>query len=276
MEKRADIAQLSSFLLVIFFDTFGLPSKDNLRIFNDFILSYDRRLRAPNWVIEHLTPEKLKQRDKADRDKSKFQEDFSIHEYFRARPGDFSNTGYDRGHMAAAGNHKLSQENLDQTFILSNITPQLPALNRGPWERLEAYVRWRANRSKNLYVVSGPLYLPMKARDGNLYVTYRVLGNNHVSVPTHFFKVFLVESKDNKLSVEAFLMPNDDSMDKDVKLDDYRVPLERLDVIERSSGIVFFDQLGRQKLESPKSLVEGFKEEARPGERQKKLLNKPS
>lgn len=181
---------------------FGLPSTDNLRVFNDFILSYDRRLRSPTWVIEHLTPDKLEARN-ADRKESNFHEDKAIHEYFRAKLSDFRKSGCDRGHMEAAGSHKRQQDDLDQTSTLSNISPQHPRLNQGAWERLERYVRFRANRSKNLYVVSGPLYLPMKARDGNLYVTYRVLGDNHVSVPTHYFKVILVEEKNDLLSMES-------------------------------------------------------------------------
>lgn len=227
-------------------------------------MSYDRRLRAPVWVIEHLTPEKLRyQENGVDRDHSSFREDLTLHEYFRAKNADFASSGYDRGHLAPAGNHKLDQEDMNQTFILSNISPQVPKFNRGGWERLETYVRWRAKRANNLYVVTGPLYLPMRARDGNLYVTYRVIGNNHVSVPTHYFKVFVVETKDNKLEMEAFLMPNDQEVGDHVKLDDYRVPIERLDIIERASGVIFFDQLSRNKLDAPRSLPEGFKDKPR-------------
>lgn len=249
---------------------FGLPSKDNLRIFNDFVLSYDRRLRAANWVIEHLTPEKLKNKNVTDRDRSKFQEDIAIHEYFRAKNADFIHSGYDRGHMAAAANHKNSQDDLDQTFAFSNISPQAPEFNRGAWCDLETYVRWRANRSKNLYVVSGPLYLPMKARDGNLYVTYRVLGNNHVSVPTHHFKVFLIETNDDTYILEAFLMPNDNSMTSERKLDEFRVPIHKLDVIERASGVIFFDQLNREKVEAPTAIPDNFKQK---GNRRKAITD---
>lgn len=236
---------------------FGLPSKDNVRLFNDFILSYDRRLRSAAWVMEHLTPEKLIDKGNASRNDSKFHEDEEIHEYFRAKNADFKRSGYDRGHLAAAGNHKRNQDDLDQTFFFTNISPQLNSLNAGPWRRLETYVRWRANRAKNLYVISGPLYLPMKARDGNLYVTYRVLGNNHISVPTHYFKVFLVETNDGKLELEAFLMPNQ-KFDGIPELNEFRIKLDRLDIIERASGVIFFDELSRNKIESPDDLAEGF------------------
>lgn len=251
---------------------YGLPSKDNLRLFDNFIISYDRRLRAPAWVIEHLNPEKLKQDTGAHRDKSKFTEDQAIHEYFRSKSKDFVNSGFDRGHMAAAGNHKINQNALDQTFAYSNITPQTPALNRGLWERLERYVRYRAKRSKNLWVVSGPLYLPLKARDENLYVTYRVLGENHVSVPTHFFKVFLVETPDNNLVMEAFLMPNDPSIDG--KIDDYRIPIGRLDSIERASGVILFDQVSRNQVKQPDIIDKEFKDA--PFEKQPRKLPSPA
>lgn len=237
---------------------FGLPSKDNIRLFDDFVLSYDRRLRSAIWVLEHLTKEKLA--GPGDRDRSKFHEDAAINECFRATDADYRYSHYDRGHLAAAANHKSSQEALDQTFTYSNITPQTNSLNRGAWERLEAYVRWRAKRSKSLYVVSGPLYLPLKARDGDLYVTYRVLGDNQVSVPTHFFKVFVVEPDNGELELEAFVMPNVKLKGKP-SLNEFRVDLDRLDTIERSSGLIFFDQVSRDdRLIAPTALAPGFKE----------------
>jgi endonuclease G len=238
---------------------FGLPSKDNLRIFNDFILSYDRRLRSPIWVLEHLHPGKLEQKNNVSRKHSNFVEDITLHEYFRATLKDFKGSQYDRGHMAAAANHKMSQSDMDQTFILSNISPQEREFNSGGWERLESYVRWLAKRSKNLYVVTGPLYLPQKANDGKMYVTYRVIGDNMVSVPTHYFKVILTESEKGTLSMEAFLMPNDPNLNSSIKLDDYRVPISRLDIIERASGVIFFDAVQRGQVSAPLSIPSSFK-----------------
>lgn len=238
---------------------FGLPSQDNIRMFNDFILSYDRRLRSPIWVLEHLTPAKLELKNNVTRKYSKFKEDTSLHEYFRASLKDFKGVDFDRGHMAAAANHKVTQDAMDQTFILSNVSPQEREFNQGGWERLESYVRWLAKKSRNLYVVTGPLYLPHKARDGNTYVTYRVIGDNLVSVPTHYFKVILTESHDNTFAMEAFMMPNDPSLTNDIKLDTYRIPIDRLDVIERASGVIFFDQLPRNRVERPLCIPRNFK-----------------
>lgn len=51
---------------------------------------------------------------------------------FRARLMDFQRSGLDRGHMAPAMNHKLTQQDMDETFCLTNISPQVlshPARN---------------------------------------------------------------------------------------------------------------------------------------------------
>lgn len=79
----------------------------------------------------------------------------------RATNSDYKGSGYDRGHMAAAGNHKNCQKNIQQTFHLSNIAPQVgPGFNRHSWNRLEKYVRHLTKNYKDVYVCTGPLYLP--------------------------------------------------------------------------------------------------------------------
>lgn len=113
---------------------FGFPSLDNIRSFDDYILSYDRKTRTANWVFEHLTAEHVKHNSEVDRSKSDFKADESIHPFFRAENSDYRKSGYDRGHLAAAGNHKRHQKHLDQTFFLSNISPQVgKGFNRDSW-----------------------------------------------------------------------------------------------------------------------------------------------
>ncbi len=104
---------------------YGFPSLDNIRSFDDYVLAYDKRTRTAHWVFEHITKDKISYSEGIDRTKSKFLPDGSIHEYFRGTNEDYKGSGYDRGHLAAAGNHKWSQQALDQTFFLSNISPQV-------------------------------------------------------------------------------------------------------------------------------------------------------
>ena len=39
--------------------------------------------------------------------------------------GIFRKSGYDRGHLAAAANHRSSQDSMCATFFLSNMSPQV-------------------------------------------------------------------------------------------------------------------------------------------------------
>lgn len=103
----------------------GFPSLDNLRTFEDYVLSYDRRNRTANWVFEHLHKGNVHKVDGIDREKCDFTEDTSIHQHFRATNQDYKGSGYDRGHLVAAGNHRASQKAMEQTFLLSNIAPQV-------------------------------------------------------------------------------------------------------------------------------------------------------
>ena len=63
---------------------FGFPGLDNVRSQSDFVLSYDRRARVPQWVFEHLTAESVRRNDEVDRAGCGFTPDTSIHPYFRS------------------------------------------------------------------------------------------------------------------------------------------------------------------------------------------------
>lgn len=81
--------------------------------------------------------------------------------FFRSQNSDYKKSGYDRGHLAAAGNHKAHQKYIEQTFFLSNMAPQVgEGFNRSSWNRLEKYVRKLTKLHKNVYCCTGPLYLP--------------------------------------------------------------------------------------------------------------------
>lgn len=242
IDKPAIIPQESRVAQIM---KFGFPSLDNIRSFDDYILSYDRKTRTASWVFEHLTAEHVKHNKEVDRSKCDFKADESVHPYFRADNSDYKKSGFDRGHLAAAGNHKRHQKHVEQTFFLSNISPQVgKGFNRDSWNRLEGHVRKLTKVYANVYVCTGPLYLPRKEADGKLYVKYEVIGDKHVAVPTHFFKVIVGEGFDGKLDMESYVMPNQVIADE-TPLDSFKVPPES---IERSAGLLFFDRINRKAL----------------------------
>ena len=73
---------------------------------------------------------------------------------------------------------------------------------------MERYVRGTTKIYKNVYVCTGPLYLPHAESDGKNYVKYQVIGSNNVAVPTHFFKILVGETADLTLELEAYVLPN--------------------------------------------------------------------
>ncbi|CAK5076446.1 unnamed protein product [Meloidogyne enterolobii] len=210
---------------------FGYPGFDNLRTYEDFIVSYDRRNRVAHWVIEHLTKDVIAYNPDVDRSKCIFRPDTSIHPYFQSQNEDYKRSGYDRGHLAAAANHRSRQLTMEQTFFLTNMTPQVgKGFNRDKWNDLEKHVRQIARDSLNVYVCSGPLYLPYQEEDGHFYIKYKVIGANRVAVPTHFFKVYLMPNAPipNEKPLSEFFSP--------------------LDAIERAAGFLIFDKLPKEQL----------------------------
>jgi hypothetical protein len=79
--------------------------------------------RNPQWVLEHVNRHTVQ--GDADRGGSRFKEDTSIAPHLRNRLDDFKDSGYDRGHLTPAADHKNSQRAMDQSFSLSNVSPQV-------------------------------------------------------------------------------------------------------------------------------------------------------
>ncbi|KAE8292589.1 Endonuclease G, mitochondrial [Larimichthys crocea] len=214
---------------------YGFPSLANIKTRESYVTSYDPRTRTASWVIERLNPASLS--GPSDRKYCEFREDDSVHVFHRATNADYKGSGFDRGHLAAAANHKWSQKAMDDTFYLSNVAPQNPHLNQNTWNNLEKMCRSLTKRYLNVYVCTGPLYLPRQEADGKFYVRYQVLGRNHVAVPTHFFKVLILEQPDGRgvEELRSYVLPNE-PIDEKVPLERFLVPIE---TIERASGLLF-------------------------------------
>ena len=209
--------------------------------------AFDRRTRNPAWVAEHITPASLLANN-ADRRHSYFVEDESIPSKFRARLEDYRRSGYDRGHQVPAADAKWSQDALDQTFLLSNMCPQVgEGFNRDYWAHFEDFCRRLTNDYPSVRIVTGPLYLPRKdPEDGKYRVSYEVIGNPpNVAVPTHFYKIIFAEDgkTGGNVSLGAFVLPNA-RIANDKPLKDFEVPVE---AIERASGLDFAAKLPMQR-----------------------------
>jgi DNA/RNA endonuclease G (NUC1) len=219
---------------------------------------WDARTRNPRWVAEKLTRASVS--GAGDRKSVAFSEDAALPPRFRARLDDYRASGYDRGHLAAAANHKGSQSALSGTFTLSNVSPQAGrGFNRDYWARLEKFVRDLTKRYEEVYVVTGPLFLPRPAPGASLaaaasgaapwLAAWPFIGRppHLVGVPTHFYKV--VYARGGAAGVQgaalgAFILPNE-PLPAGEPLSRFAVPLEAL---EAAAGLTFYEGvLGKER-----------------------------
>ena len=195
-----------------------------------YAFSYSEEHEQAEWVAYKLTRSSLR-KPNVDRT-GDFRPDPKVRKA-SASPRDYYATGYDRGHMAPAGDMAFSNKAMSETFYMSNISPQIRNFNGGIWRELEENVRDWAMKFKELYIVTGPV-LTEGIRER--------IGNNQVSVPDLYYKIIL-DLSEPEIKAIAFLMPNEVSYQP---IMDYAVPI---DEVERLTGIDFFPNLMDEAME---------------------------
>jgi len=187
-----------------------------------FSLLYNEAHEQASWVAYELTSGETQKRfERTDR----FVPDMKVSEG-SSTGADYARSGYDRGHLAPAGDMAWSATAMAESFYFSNISPQLPGFNRGIWKRLEEQVRTWAVEYQSVYIVTGPVLNP----------GLPAIGPNRVSVPSHFYKVILDYTGPDFRAI-GFIMPNAASGDP---LKEFAVSI---DEVERITGLNFFPLL---------------------------------
>ncbi|TRY55335.1 hypothetical protein DNTS_009041 [Danionella cerebrum] len=235
VKENADLSSIQRLI-----GRFGFPqSGADTRFYHNHVLSYDQARRTPRWVAEHLSAQRLL--GEVDRKHCRFKSDPDVPDRFSAQNEDYFRSGWSRGHMAPAGDNKSSIEAMAETFYLSNIVPQNYENNAGFWNRLEMYCRELTERFSDVWVVSGPLMMPAPTDDGRKIVSYQVIGKHDVAVPTHLYKLILVQKDPGSLALGAFIIPNA-PLGFDHTLAEFQVTISEL---ERLTGLHFFPELDR-------------------------------
>ena len=221
----------------------GLPQLRFERERTAYTVSVDSRLGIPLWVQYELSSSDLD--GPGDRELSSFRSDTTLPELARARLSDYRNSGFDRGHMAPAGDMKRSQAVMDESFLLSNVAPQVGlGFNRGIWRFLEEAVRdWVGVRGE-LTVIVGPVF----EVDQDAIVTYEVIGESRVAVPTAFFKVVVDEDADDGVEALAFLIPNQALFGED--FEEYLVSIDEIEAITGADLLSSLPDDEEEELES--------------------------
>ncbi|XP_017836101.1 endonuclease G, mitochondrial [Drosophila busckii] len=127
---------------------------------------------------------------------------------------------------------------------MSNIKPFLSrGFNLRIWEQLQRYVQEVAHDYGSVYVYTGSIYLPREVKCSSWYLEFQPEDTSLVAVPTHFFKVLIIEPsrRDNAPYAESYVLPNLNIKDNL----DLRMLLCDLRDIENATGLKFFDGLDR-------------------------------
>ena len=200
-----------------------------------YTVSYNNQLRLPNWVAYELLRNEV---NGSEERSGRFEIDPGV---IGTCPTyrDYSQSGYDRGHMAPAGDAKWNSQAMKESFYMTNICPQKPGLNRGNWKELEEQIREWAILDSALLIVCGPVVTD-KSKN-------KTIGKNKVTIPERFFKVIVAPYLEKPRGI-GFLFTNDD---KNRRLQDYVVTI---DSIEYITGIDFFPALP----DEAETLVEGY------------------
>ncbi|HEX7411386.1 MAG TPA: DNA/RNA non-specific endonuclease [Bacteroidales bacterium] len=187
-----------------------------------YSLLYDEHHEQAKWVAYELTSAET---HKVAKRTNKFLPDPLV-KTNSANDSDYAGSGYDRGHLAPAGDMGWSSVTMAESFYYSNMSPQVPAFNRGIWKRLEELVRTWTIEYNAVYVVTGPV----------LTKDLSAIGPDEVSVPKYFYKVILDYTGQDIKGI-GFILPNAGSGNP---LQNYAVTI---DSVEKFTGIDFFPAL---------------------------------
>lgn len=199
-------------------------SKDDIVVqHTGYTLCYSEEHEQPYWVAYLLTADEVFAANT--KRSNNFREDPSI-PTGSATLEDYKGSGYDRGHLCPAADQLWSARAMEDSFFLSNMSPQKHSFNAGIWLDLESAVRTFAAQNREICVVTGPVLT-----DG----PYKTIGPNKVSVPKSFYKVILDYYGPEKKAI-GFILAQDDRG----RLKNFAVSV---DEVESVTGLDFFPRL---------------------------------
>ena len=246
----------------------GSPSLGFLRTTDGYTAFYHSALGIPLWV-SYKVEDFVDSKPKVDRIKTFKTDTFDpqLPNWAKLTHADYTNSGFDRGHMFPhAASEQGGEAMVKTSYRMTNMCPQTNVLNNGIWKHLEKQVRIWAKDLDDVWVITGPIIgqydqlgpVGRKKRgsserfnaEQNLFFRSHTDGD-YVVIPIAFFKI-IVDADGADPNIIAFIIPHD--IEKISRFNDAKVEFSNfivsIDEVERQTGIDFLTQLGDENKES--------------------------
>ncbi len=216
---------------------YGMPAADQIVFNRYYILGYSYYFRQAKWALEIVDNNHTRVKRT-----NTFRPDYRIPQMFRADLVDYKHSGYDRGHLIASADQQETELQNSETFLLSNMSPQVPKFNQGIWGTLEDLIRDLDAKPEILetYVITGPIFYfdqPVK---------FIGTGDDNgiaIPIPNAYFKSILTENNKGNLHMWSFIFRNQDAHDP---IESFQVTTEK---VERYAGIKLWSGLEGSEME---------------------------
>lgn len=233
--------------------TDDVSNKDNfLMVKEQYVLSFNNEKGGPNWVTWHLQASDIGSEERGD-----FRPDESLPAGFKKlTKADYTNTGFDRGHVCNSKDRTNTRANNDATFLMTNILPQSPDSNQGPWKRLEDFERTLAKSGNEIYIIAGAFGSGgsgeiQTRKKGKIVkrtpVSATEIVDGTVTVPKTFWKVMLVIKKGNqdlsRINADTRTIAVCMANQQGTRSDDWHASITTIRNVEAATGYNFFSTL---------------------------------
>jgi endonuclease G, mitochondrial len=216
-------------------------SDNYLMVKNAFTLSYNKNKGIANWVSWHLSTawqgDTQRQND--------FRPDPSLPQnWYEVTPTDYARSGFDRGHLCPSSDRDATIEENQETFFMTNMTPQAPDHNQNIWKNLEEYERLLTEQGNEVYIIAGTIGEGGTGSNG--FVT-KIGKNENITVPASLWKIIVVlpvgqndvQRINENTKIIAVNIPNENSIGTN-SWKNYRVSVDEL---ERLTGYDFLSNV---------------------------------
>ncbi|UKN01245.1 DNA/RNA non-specific endonuclease [Paracrocinitomix mangrovi] len=183
---------------------FGLPKSKNPNIIllysPGYICGYDTVTKIPIWVQYKMWNNN--QWDKNIKRTNCFRPDPRLEKEQRITYHDYTNSGFDRGHIKPANDAKLNLSEHYNSFVMTNMAPQYGHMNQQEWKTIESYLNGisRKDSIKVAYMITGSVMSDKPA----------FIKSGKVAIPDAFYKIFFFKTTSGNWHYWRFYVTNDD------------------------------------------------------------------